>query len=105
MLTDIIPFTGKTATKKDVKSKKAVFNLNGKKDPTHAALKIRLPFFAFLLQPDNKPSKYVAVMQAETLRGDTILGYKEANGLYGICKPSELEYFEVQRDNVYKTLQ
>jgi hypothetical protein len=105
MLTDVVPFTGRVATKKDVKSKDAVFNLNGKKESSHSALRIRLPFYAFLIQPDKKPSKFIAVIQAETLRGDTILGYKEANGLFGICKPRELEYFEVQKDNVYKTLQ
>lgn len=105
MLTDVVPFTGKIATKKDVKSKEAVFNLNGQKDPTHKALKIRLPFFAFMLQPDSKPSKFVVIMQAETLKGDTILGYKEANGLFGICKPRELEYFEATKGKVYQTIQ
>jgi hypothetical protein len=101
MLTNIIPFTGKVATKKDVEKKLAVFNLNAKNDPSHQVLNIRLPFYAFLLQAAGKPSKFVAIMQAETLKGDTILGYKEANGLFGICKPRELEYFEMQRDKVY----
>lgn len=104
MLTDAVPFTGKVAKKKDVKNKDAVFNLDSKNDPTHTALKIRLPFFAFMIQ-QNKPSKFVAIIQAETLKGDTILGYKEANGLFGICKPRELEYFEIQKGNEYKTIQ
>jgi hypothetical protein len=102
MLTDVVPFTGKVATKKDVNSKEAVFNMNSKNDPTHRALNIRLPFFAFLIQP-NKPSEFIVVIQAETLKGDTILGYKRANGLFGICKPRELEYFESQRATVYQT--
>ncbi len=105
MLTDVIPFTGKIATKKDVEKKAAVFNLNSKKDPSHKPLNIRLPFYAFLLQPNNQASKFVAIIQAETLKGDTILGYKEANGLFGICNPRELEYFELQKNNVYTTPQ
>jgi hypothetical protein len=105
MLTNIVPFTGKVATKKDVEKKLAVFNLGAKKDPSHRALNIRLPFYAFMIQPAGKPSKFVAIMQAETLKGDTILGYKEANGLFGICKPNELEYFELQKNQVYATPQ
>ena len=101
MLTDVVPFSGRIATKKDVKSGEAVFNMDSKKDPTHKALNIRLPFFAFLIQ-NNKPSKFVAIMQAETLKGDTMLGYKGANGLFGICRPLELEYFESQMGKVYK---
>jgi len=102
MLTDVIPFTGRVAKKKDVNSKAAVFNMDSKNDPSHSALNIRLPFFAFLIQP-NKPSEFVAVIQAETLKGDTILGYKRANGLFGICKPREMEYFESQRQTVFQT--
>ena len=105
MLTDVVPFSGRVATKKDVKNKEAVFNMDTKNDPSHKALKIRLPFYAFLMQPNKQPSKFVAVIQAETLKGDTILGYKEANGLFGICKPRELEYFEAQKDNVYQSPQ
>jgi hypothetical protein len=103
MLTDVLPFTGRVATKSDVKKREAVFNMDSKKDPSHKALNIRLPFFAFLLQPNQQPSKFVVIMQAETLKGDTILGYKEANGLFGICKPTELEYFESQKDKIYTT--
>jgi hypothetical protein len=102
MLTDVVPFTGRIAKKKDVTSKDAVFNMDSKNDPSHRALNIRLPFFAFLIQP-NKKSEFVAVVQAETLKGDTILGYKRANGLFGICKPGELEYFESQRETVFLT--
>src|SRR5688572_26864663 len=102
MLTDVIPFTGRIAKKKDVNSKAAVFNMDSKGDPSHKSLNIRLPFFAFLIQPNNKPSTYVAIIQAEELKGDTILGYKQANGLFGICKPRELEYFESQRATVYQ---
>jgi|SRR5687767_248929 len=102
MLTDVVPFKGRIAKKKDVNSKAAVFNMDSKNDPSHRALNIRLPFYAFLIQP-NKKSEFVAVMQAETLKGDTILGYKRANGLFGICKPRELEYFESQRQTVYQT--
>lgn len=104
MLSDVAPFTGKVASKKDVQNKVAVFNLESKKDPSHRSLKIRLPFFAFLQQPKQQPSKFVVIMQAEYLKGDTILGYKEANGLFGICKPTDLEYFESQKGNVYSTL-
>lgn len=104
-LTDVVPFTGKIATKKDVQNKEAVFNMDSKKDPSHRALKIRLPFFAFLLQPNNDPSKFVVIVQAETLRGDTMLGYKESNGLFGICKPRELEYFESQKNTAFTTIQ
>jgi len=103
MLTDVVPFTGKVAKKKDVKNKLAVFNLDSKGDTSHRALKITLPFFAFLKQKGNKPSVYVSIMQAEVLKKDTILGYKQANGLFGICKPRELEYFESQREKVYQT--
>jgi hypothetical protein len=103
MLTDVIPFSGRVATKKDVNSKAAVFKMDSKNDPSHQALNIRLPFFAFLIQPNNQPGKFVVIMQAETLRGDTILGYKAPNGLYGICKPRELEYFESQKATVYQT--
>jgi hypothetical protein len=101
MLTDVVAFTGKVATKKDVEHKRAVFNMDSKKDATHHALNIRLPFFAFLIKPNKQPSEFVAVMQAETLKGDTILGYKAANGLFGICKPRQLEYFESQKNQVY----
>ena len=104
-LTDVIPFTGKVATKKDVQNKDAVFNLDSKSDPSHRALKIRMPFFAFLLRTNNKPSKFVVIIQAETLKGDTILGYKESNGLFGICKPRELEYFESQKRSAFTTIQ
>ncbi len=105
MLTDVVAFKGRVATKKDVNSKEAVFNMDSKKDPSHRALNINIPFYAFLKQSDNKPPKFVAIMQAETLSGDTILGYKAANGLYGICRPDELEYFESQKGRVYKTIQ
>jgi hypothetical protein len=102
MLTDVVPFSGKVATKKDVNSKAAVFNMNSKNDPSHKALNIRLPFYAFLIHP-NKPGEFIAVIQAETLKGDTVLGYKKANGLFGICNPREIEYFESQRTTVYQT--
>lgn len=101
MLTNVVPFTGRVATKKDVKNGEAVFNMDTKKDPSHKALNIRLPFFAFLVQPNNQPPKFVAIMQAETLKGDTILGYKAANGLFGICNPRELEYFVSQKGRIY----
>lgn len=100
-LSDVVPFSGKVATKKDVKSGSAVFNMDSNNDATHQFLNIRLPFFAFLIQPNNQPGKFVAIMQAEILKGDTILGYKGGNGLFGICKPRELEYFDSQKDEVY----
>lgn len=102
-LSDVVPFTGKVATKKDVKNGSAVFNMDSKSDPTHQFLNIRLPFFAFLIQPNNQPGTFVAIMQAEILKGDTMLGYKGGNGLFGICKPEELEYFESQKAEVYST--
>ncbi len=104
MLTDVVPFTGKVAKKKDVKNKDAVFNMDSKNDPSHQALNIRLPFYAFLKQPNDQTGLFVAVMQAETLKGDTMLGYKQANGLFGFCNPSQLDYFESQKASVFKTL-
>lgn len=105
MLTDVVPFTGKVAKKKDVKNRAAVFNMDSKNDPSHKALNIRLPFFAFLKQPNNQRGLFVVIMQAEVLKGDTMLGYKQANGLFGLCKPNQLDYFESQKASVFKTLE
>jgi hypothetical protein len=105
MLNSITPFTGRIATKKDVSKKDAVFNMESKGDKSHKALNIRLPFFAFLMPKNNKPTTFVAIMQAEVLKGDTILGYKEASGAFGICSPRELEYFESQKNAVYSAPQ
>lgn len=91
-----VPFTGKIATKKDVEERKAFFNING--DKTHKALDVKLPFFAFLKDKDKKQSKFVIILQAETNKGDTILGFKDGRGMIGICRPKELEFFEYQRD-------
>lgn len=104
LLSNVVPFTGKVATKKDVNSGLAIFNLNAKADTSHKPLFIRLPFYAFLKQKNNAQPKFVAIMQAESLKNDTILGYKEANGMFGICKPRELEYFERGSGNVYSTI-
>lgn len=104
MLSNIIPFTGKIATKKDVNKGEAVFYLNSKGDTTHKVIRIRLPFYAFLKQKNGSQPKFIAVMQAESLKGDTILGYKEASGLFGICKPRELEYFESGKNSIYSTI-
>ncbi len=101
MLNSVTAFKGKVATKKDVASGDAVFNMDSKGDTSHKALNIRIPFFAFLIQKNNQPPKFVAIMQAEVLRGDTIMGYKEANGLFGICNPKELEYFESQKSLIF----
>lgn len=104
VLSDVVPFTGKVATKKDVSNGLAVFHLTSKGDTSHKALNIRLPFYAFLKQKDNSNPKFVAIMQAECLKGDTILGYKGATGLFGICKPRELEYFENGSGSIYSTV-
>src|SRR5262245_60081859 len=45
LLTDVIPFTGKVATKKDVKRGAAVFNMDVKNDTSHHVLNINLPFY------------------------------------------------------------
>jgi len=105
MLTDVVPFIGRVAKKKDVKNKDAVFNMDSKNDPTHRALNIRLPFFAFLKQPNDQKGLFVVIMQAEVLRGDTMLGYKQANGLFGLCKTYQLDYFESQKATVFKTIE
>lgn len=101
ILSNVVAFKGKVATQKDVTDGKAVFNLKSNGDPSHKVIDCRIPFFAFLTQPTNQPLKFVAVMQSEELKGDTILGYKAANGLFGICKPNELEFFEAQKNSIF----
>jgi|SRR5688572_8426891 len=101
LLSSELPFKGKVATKKDVQDGKAVFNLDSKGDTTHHPLDIKIPFFAFLNKPGKKSPNMVVIMQAETLRGDTILGYRESNGHFGICSPRELEYFQSSQGKVY----
>jgi len=72
-------FTDKVATKQDVKEGKAVFNLNSNGDTSHHFLKIRIPFFAFINKKGEKKPTMVVVMQADSLKGDTILGYRASS--------------------------
>lgn len=102
-LSNLQPFKGKIATREDLTSGAAVFVLNAKNNQEHQTCNIRLPFYAFKKGVDNKPV-FVAIIQAEILMKDTILGYRQANGLYGMCRPRELEYFENDKDRVFNTL-
>lgn len=98
-LSSVQPFSGRVATKADLDSGKAVFVLNAQ-DPSHTVCAIRLPFFAFHKVKGGDPV-FVAVMQAEVLKGDTLLGYREASGLFGMCRPNELEYFENEKAVIF----
>lgn len=99
-LTNAIPFTGKVAERSDLVSGKAVFVMNTKNDQQHTTCNIRLPFYAFKNTGTN-PHELVVIMQAEILMRDTLLGFRQANGLYGMCRPGELEYFEADKDRVF----
>lgn len=104
MLSGELPFLDKVALKEDVVEKRALFHLDSKGDPSHKPLSIKLPFFAFLQSPENNPSQFVVILQAEFLKGDTILGYKSGSGAVGICKPGELEIFNSQKATVFQTV-
>jgi hypothetical protein len=87
------------ATKKDMEEGKAVFVMDSD-DPSHKTCNIHLPFFAFRKMKEGKPV-FVAVLQAEMLKGDTLLGYRQGNGQYGMCHPNELEYFENEKGFIF----
>jgi|GEM_PF-3514408 len=99
-LSNVQPFKGKVATKKDVESKNAVFVMQSD-DPSHKPCDIHLPFFAFRKVKGGQPI-FVAVVQAEELKGDTLLGYRQGNGIYGMCRPGELDYFENEKDLIFR---
>lgn len=99
-LTTVQPFKGKIAEQSDLDSGLAVFVVKSKPGQQHIPCNIRLPFYAFK-NAGNGQHELIAVMQAEVLMKDTLLGYRQANGLFGMCRPRELEYFEADRDRVF----